>query len=63
MEELAHGLELKKMGSLDLTLNEKENALKLQSSEISEKDGSYAKNINNSTFSQLMSGSSPKNNK
>jgi hypothetical protein len=53
----------KKMGNLDLTLNVKENTSKVQSSEISEKDGGYAKNINNSTFSQLMSSSSPKNNK
>ena len=52
----------KKLGNLDLTLNIKENTSKLQSSEISEKEINFAKNINNSTFSQLMSGSNKKGN-
>jgi hypothetical protein len=53
----------KKMGNLDLTLNVKDNASKLQSSEITDKDGAgYAKNINNSTFSQLMSSTTSNKN-
>ena len=44
----------KKMGNLDLTLAVKENSSKmLQQSEVS--DGGYKNNINNSTFSALMS--------
>ena len=51
----------KKKALLDLTLNVKESNTKQNlNSEYSEKDGSYIKNINNSTYSQLMSSSASK---
>ncbi len=51
MDDNGHRVPSKKMGNLDLTLNVKEN----KSSE--DKDASFAKNINNSTYSMLMSAS------
>lgn len=49
MDDDGHRVPSKKLGNLDLTLNVKENKIS------EEKDVSFAKNINNSTFSMLMS--------
>ena len=51
MDDDGHRVPSKKMGNLDLTLNVKENKIS------EDKDASFAKNINNSTYSMLMSAS------
>ena len=51
MDDDGNRVPSKKLGNLDLTLNVKENKIS------EDKDASFAKNINNTTYSMLMSTS------